>query len=95
MSEKVFCKDCKHLRFEEGESICPSYSGCKAIKKEWNSSLSHFVMNGNAEIINANNDCKKWEKKIFPTAKELILGTLSWAAIGGIIYIIILLATKG
>lgn len=84
---KSYCSKCKHYRYESGDFGMGSYSGCKAVQVDSTNAFSKSSYNGNADKINVNNDCQKFEKGM--PRPEIIKAIIAWLFIGGIIYFLI------
>lgn len=62
--KNVDCKTCGFYKFKRGDVVFMSAThDCKAVKEEYDTPRGHFMHYGNAEIINANNDCDMWKEK--------------------------------
>jgi len=62
MKNKVYCKDCKHVKKE---------SGCKIISQKISTAIETHVLFGDCMKINKNNDCPDFEPKLWYRIKQL------------------------
>lgn len=74
-SNKVFCSECSHYK----EYYPPAGFGvsheCKKVKYLHEDFLDKYAYNGDCAIINKNNDCEAFERKVtlFSKIKKVIL----------------------
>ena len=60
MKDKVYCKDCKHLR---GTQFW-GYGNCAKPEVEEDKWLEHYTINTKPWEKNKNNDCEDYESKV-------------------------------